>query len=45
LRTPISQGNEIRLASPTNIWGLALADEKQLKKVIPGEAIKAAHAD
>jgi hypothetical protein len=39
-RTPISQGNEIRLASKTNIWGKALGDVKQLKSVKPGAPIK-----
>ena len=39
-RTPISQGNEIRLAAPTNIWGRALSDVKQLKVVKPGAPIR-----
>ena len=39
-RTPISQGNEIRLAARTNIWGRALGDVKQLKVVKPGAPIK-----
>jgi len=39
-RTPISQGNEIRLAARTNIWGRALSDVKQLKVVKPGAPIK-----
>jgi len=39
-RTPISQGDEIRLAARTNIWGRALGDVKQLKVVKPGAAIK-----
>ena len=38
-RTPISQGNEIRLAARTNIWGRALGDVKQLESVQPGTAI------
>jgi hypothetical protein len=38
--TPISQGNEIRLAARTNIWGRALGDVKQLKSVKPGAAIR-----
>ncbi len=38
--TPISQGNEIRLANPTNIWGKALSDVRALKPVKPGAAIK-----
>jgi len=44
-RTPISQGNEIRLAARTNIWGRALGDVKQLKSVKPGEFIKVEKAD
>jgi len=39
-RTPISQGNEIRLAARTNIWGRALSDVKQLKAVKPGAPIR-----
>jgi len=39
-RTPISQGNEIRLAARTNIWGRALGDVKQLKAVKPGVPIR-----
>ncbi len=39
-RTPISRGNEIRLAARTNIWGRALGDVKQLKAVKSGAAIK-----
>lgn len=39
-RTPISQGDETRLASPCNIWGRALDDVKALAAVQPGDAIK-----
>ena len=39
-RTPISQGDEIRLAAKTNIWGKAKGDVKQLKSVKAGAAIK-----
>ena len=39
-RTPISQGNEIRLAARTNVWGRALGDVKQLKAVKPGAPIR-----
>lgn len=39
-RTPISHGDEIRLAARTNIWGRALTDVRQLKKVKTGEPIK-----
>lgn len=37
--TPISQGDEIRLASPCNIFGRALGDVRTLKSVRGGEAI------
>ena len=37
--TPISQGNEIRLASPCNIWGHALEDVKVLSVVKDGVEI------
>ena len=37
--TPISHGNEIRLASPCNIWGRTLDDVKALKRVKAGAAI------
>jgi len=40
VRTPISQGNEIRLAAHTNIGGKAKGDVKQLKSVKSGAAIK-----
>jgi len=43
-RTPISQGDEIRLAARTNIWGKALTDVRQLKKVKTGEPIKVERA-
>jgi len=39
-RTPISRGDEIRLAAPTNIWGRALDDVRTLKKVRDGAPIK-----
>src|SRR3989344_5669852 len=39
-RTPISQGDEIRLAAMTNIWGKALGDVKQLKPVETGAPIR-----
>lgn len=38
-RTPISQGNETRLASPCNVWGRALDDVKRLAAVQPGDTI------
>lgn len=39
-RTPASRGDEIRLASPCNVWGQALGDVKLLKSVRPGTAIQ-----
>ncbi len=39
-RTPVSRGNEIRLAARTNIWAKALGDVKQLKPVKAGAPIR-----
>jgi hypothetical protein len=44
-RTPISQGDETRLASPCNIWAKALGDVKTLAKVKAGTKIKVTAAD
>lgn len=44
-RTPISGPGEIRLASPTNIWGRALDDVRSLKTVRAGAAIKVERVD
>jgi uncharacterized protein len=38
-RTPISQGNETRLASPCNIFARALADVKTLARVTSGAKV------
>jgi hypothetical protein len=43
--TPISRGDECRLASPCNIWGRALDDVQQLRSVRAGAAIRLARAD
>ena len=37
--TPISIGDEIRLAAPTNIWGRAVDDVRALASVEPGDPI------
>ena len=38
--TPISRGNEIRLAAPTNIWGRAEGDVRALKAVEAGDEVR-----
>jgi hypothetical protein len=44
-RTPISSGDETRLASPCNIWAKALGDVKALKAVKAGSAVKVSRVD
>jgi hypothetical protein len=44
-RTPISKGDETRLASPCNIWAKALGDVKTLGKVKGGAKIKVTAID
>jgi hypothetical protein len=44
-RTPISQGDETRLASPCNIWARAVGDVKALKAVRAGTKIKVSKID
>lgn len=44
-RTPISQADETRLASPCNIFARALGDVKALGKVRAGTAIKVSVLD
>lgn len=39
-RTPISHGDEIRLAAPCNVWARALDDLKALDAVKPGDAVR-----
>ena len=43
--TPVSQGDEIRLASPANIWADALDDVTALAAVRPGAAITVEKAE
>ena len=44
-RTPISKGDECRLASPCNIFGKALGDVKQLGQVRAGSKIQVSRLD
>ena len=44
-RTPVSRGDEIRLASPTNVWGDTEDDVKRLAAVKPGAPIRVERAD
>ena len=44
-RTPISKGDETRLASPCNAWARALGDVKVLGKVRAGGKIKVSRSD
>jgi hypothetical protein len=44
-RTPISRGDEIRLAAPTNIWGRTEDDVRRLKAVRDGDPIAVRAAD
>lgn len=44
-RTPISQRDETRLASPCNIWARALGDVKALKAVRAGTRIRVSRID
>jgi hypothetical protein len=37
--TPISQGDEIRLAAKTNIWGQSLTDVRLLSKIKDGDPV------
>ena len=43
-RTPISQGDETRLASPCNVFARALGDVKALGRVRAGTTVKVSRA-
>src|SRR5262245_2038973 len=43
-RTPVSKGDEIRLASPVNIFAKALSDVRALKPVRAGAKVKVSKA-
>lgn len=38
-RTPVSRGDEIRLASAVNIWGDAEIDPAEMRKIAPGSKV------
>lgn len=44
-RTPVSRGDEIRLASPVNIWAKAETDVRELSAVRGGAAIRVEQAE
>ena len=44
-RTPISRGDETRLASPCHVWGRALDDVKKLAAVKSGDAVRVERGD
>ncbi|HKZ97382.1 MAG TPA: cyclophilin-like fold protein [Hyphomicrobiaceae bacterium] len=43
--TPISKRGEIRLASPCNVWAMAIDDVAQLKSVYAGEDVEVVEAE
>jgi hypothetical protein len=44
-RTPVSRGDEIRLASPVNVWARALGDVRTLKSVHAGTRVAVSRMD
>ena len=43
--TPASEGDEIRLAAPANIWGRVVEDVRLLSEVEPGRSVHVEVAD
>ena len=43
--TPVSRGDEIRLASEVNIWGDAAIDPQVMRTIAPGSTIHVRLAD
>ncbi|HSR63697.1 MAG TPA: cyclophilin-like fold protein [Gammaproteobacteria bacterium] len=43
--TPVSEGEEIRLVTKTNIWGRALDDVAKLSTIKPGDAVRVTAAE
>lgn len=39
-RTPVSRGDEIRLASAVNIWGDAEIDPAEMRNIAPGSKVR-----
>ena len=44
-RTPVSQGDEIRLAAAVNIWADAVEDVRTLSAVSPGDGVRVERAE
>lgn len=44
-RTPVSRGDEIRLAAPVNVWGRAQGDVRRLSAVETGDSVAVTKAE
>jgi hypothetical protein len=44
-RTPVSRGDEIRLASPVNVWARAAGDVRALKSVRTATRVAVSHVE